>query len=83
MKKIIIIMFLILSFTESLYAQQQVKGIITEADTGETLSGVLVSIQGTEIKQVTGTNGEFNLSNLLTGLQILQLSLTGDRKSVV
>ena len=77
MKKIIIIMFLILSFTESLYAQQQVKGIITEADTGETLSGVLVSIQGTEIKQVTGTNGEFNLSNLLTGLQILQLSLTG------
>ena len=77
MRKKIIFIFLGLSMIGGLYAQQRVKGTVTEADSEKALSGVKVSIQGAEIGQLTGVYGEFVLNNVNQGAQVLQLSLDG------
>ena len=77
MRKKITFIFLGLSMIGGLYAQQRVKGTVTEADSEKALSGVIVSIQGSENKQLTGVYGEFVLNNVNQGAQVLQLSLEG------
>lgn len=77
MRKILLFMFLLFSFSNSFYAQQNVKGIVVSVDSEEALEGVSVSIKGTEITQETGVKGEFLLNNTPIGSQILQLSLNG------
>ncbi|MDP2089199.1 MAG: TonB-dependent receptor [Flavobacteriaceae bacterium] len=77
MKKTFIFLFLELAVLGSTYAQQKVKGTVIEADSEKALSGVLVSIQGTEIEQLTGIYGNFFLNNVKIGSQVLQLSFEG------
>ena len=60
-----------------IYAQQKVKGTVFDSASEKALSGVVVSIQGTEIEQLTGIYGEFVLNNVKTGPQVLKLSLEG------
>ncbi|MBS3993522.1 MAG: carboxypeptidase-like regulatory domain-containing protein [Bacteroidetes bacterium] len=79
MRKTFIFLFLLL-FTFSVqlsYAQQKVKGTVTDSATEKQLQGVKVSIQGTEIEQLTGIYGEFVLNNVPVGAQVVQLSFEG------
>jgi len=41
-----------------------INGVITDVDTNETLAGVLVTIEGTEIKTLTDLDGKFSFDGL-------------------
>lgn len=77
-KKIAILIsgFLILGFGNS-YAQQKIKGTVASSDSEKVLIGVSVSIQGTEIKQLSGDYGEFLLTNVSSGSQVVKFRLEG------
>jgi hypothetical protein len=79
MKKIIIFLFfwLFVINVSSIFAQQKVKGIVSDFKSEKTLIGVTVSIQSTKIVQLTGINGEFVLTSINFGFQVLQLSFDG------
>ena len=47
--------------------QTNITGVIKDAQTGETLAGVEVSIQGTDIKTYTNFDGEFSFDNIQPG----------------
>ena len=60
------------SFTTPKKAENQpiepsLTGVITDAQTGETLAGVEVSIEGTNLKTYTNFDGEFSFKNIKPG----------------
>ena len=65
------LMFTLLS--SAIFAQ--VKGVITDAATGEPLIGASVLVKGTAVGTVTGLDGDFSL-NAKEG-DVLQISYTG------
>jgi len=60
--KTLLIVPLLLGTFSSLYAQHQVSGTVTDAETGEALPGVSILVQGTESGTATGLDGTFNLN---------------------
>lgn len=64
MKRICLIFFVILGLLgNSLYAQERrVTGTVTDADTGATLPGVTVMVQGTNIGTITDSDGSYELT---------------------
>ncbi|RYY28641.1 MAG: TonB-dependent receptor [Sphingobacteriaceae bacterium] len=53
---------LLLFFVSSSFAQQAIKGTVTDATSGETLIGVSVLVKGTTTGTVTDVNGSFSIS---------------------
>ena len=63
MKKFSLLFITILQFTCFLYAQERpVKGIVTEADTGEPLIGVSVVVEGTTKGITTNLDGAYSIN---------------------
>ena len=64
MKRICLIFFVILGLLgNSLYAQERrVTGTVTDAETGATLPGVTVMVQGTTIGTITDIDGRYDLT---------------------
>lgn len=77
MRKKIIFLFLLILCFGVIYAQQKVKGTITNAETETPLSGVEVSVKSININQLTDAQGRFIFNNLKTGSYVLQLSFEG------
>jgi len=51
-----------------------INGVITDVDTDETLAGVLVTIEGTDIKTLTDLDGKFSFDGLDVGDYQLKVS---------
>jgi outer membrane receptor for ferrienterochelin and colicin len=67
--------FLIVSFTNNLYAQTgSIKGKLEDAETGETLIGATVLIQGTNKGAVTDVDGNYSLGGIAPGSYNLVIS---------
>ncbi|MFK8060404.1 MAG: carboxypeptidase-like regulatory domain-containing protein [Polaribacter sp.] len=77
MRKIVLSIFMMLFLVLGVNAQNIVKGIVSDADSEETLENVLVSVKSTSIKQTTGFDGSFTLKNLSNGSYILEIKLEG------
>ncbi len=77
MKRICLIFFVILGLLgNSLYAQERrVSGTVTDADTGATLPGVTVMVQGTTIGTITDIDGQYELT--VTPQNVLVFSSVG------
>lgn len=55
-------------------ATASISGIIADLETSETLAGVLVSIEGTDIETLTDLDGKFSFEGLQAGDYSLKLS---------
>ena len=77
MKRICLIFFVILGLLgNSLYAQERrVTGTVTDAETGATLPGVTVMVQGTTIGTITDIDGRYDLT--VTPQNVLVFSSVG------
>jgi TonB-linked SusC/RagA family outer membrane protein len=77
MKRICLIFFVILGLLgNSLYAQERrVSGTVTDAETGATLPGVTVMVQGTNIGTITDSDGGYELT--VTPDNVLVFSFIG------
>ena len=67
--------FLTVAFTHNLYAQtSSIKGKIEDAETGETLIGATVLIQGTNKGAITDIDGNYTLGSIAPGAYNLVIS---------
>lgn len=61
-KRLCLLISLCLSVTLGFAQNREVKGTVSDADTGEPLSGATIKIKGSEKNAVTGANGTFSIS---------------------
>jgi hypothetical protein len=65
-------------WSSSLYAQQgKISGVVTDAETGETLPGVNVIIDGTQKGTATNVDGYYTLLNMQPGTYVLNFTYIG------
>ena len=57
--------------------QGTVRGTVTDAQTGETIPGVNVALQGTQMGAATSPSGEFEISGVEPGTYTLQATFVG------
>ena len=79
MRKILISLLIGLIVSNVVLAQSlsAVTGTIIDSYTTKPIEGVLISIKGTAIKQLTDGNGNFNLQNVPVGEQLIQVQIEG------
>ncbi|HKJ07292.1 MAG TPA: carboxypeptidase-like regulatory domain-containing protein, partial [Flavobacteriaceae bacterium] len=79
MRKFLLSVFGVLAFAFSINAQtlSTVKGTVNDGDTTNKITNVTVKIQGTDIAQLTNLDGEFVLTNVPTGNQVVSISADG------
>jgi TonB-dependent starch-binding outer membrane protein SusC len=73
---------LLFAFTTNAYAQDVVRGTVTDAATGETMPGVNVVVEGTTVGTSTGLDGSYEL-NVPTLNEVLIFSFVGYQRLVV
>ena len=56
---------------------QQLKGVVIDKNTKETLIGAVISIEGTDVKAVTDVNGNFSFKRLKDGTYTLYIKYVG------
>lgn len=74
-KRVLILSFLILCYSISGFAQQIIKGRVTDSK-GESLPGATVIVKSSSIGTVTDANGNFSLTNTNSGA-VLVISFVG------
>lgn len=57
-------------------AQNSIKGVVVDGDSEKPLEGVVVTIENTEIRVLTNSNGVFIIDNLSNGDYMLKISFT-------
>jgi len=65
-KRIIFTLFMFV-FAVNTYAQNPLQGIVTDAETGESVIGCNILLQGTTIGTITGMDGEYAFKNIPNG----------------
>ena len=68
---------IILSLTSILFAQMTVSGTVTDASSGDALSGANVYIAGTDLGSATDADGKYNITNVNAGSYTLVISFLG------
>ncbi|HLO90710.1 MAG TPA: carboxypeptidase-like regulatory domain-containing protein [Lentimicrobium sp.] len=58
-------------------------GKVIDQKTGEALAGVLITVEGTELKTYSDLDGNFNISSLHPGTYSLVLSLISYKNSLI
>ena len=66
-----------LFFAGSAFAQTNVSGTVTDADTGEALPGASVIVEGTTMGAATDGNGRYAIGDLPSGTHTLTVSFVG------
>lgn len=78
MKRLLLLMMMMISFTVTLFAQRTVEGTVSDSKSGETLIGVAVMIKGTTTGTITGIDGKYRLvSDQLTAESVILYSYMG------
>ena len=62
MKKLLMLFSLLLSFTAAFAQTQTVKGVVTEASTGDPIIGATVMAKGTSVGTVTDIDGRYTIN---------------------
>ena len=62
--RILLLLLVVITISNSAYAQRKVSGKVINAVDGQTLPGVTVSVKGTSVVTVTDINGIFTINNL-------------------
>ncbi len=60
-----------------------ITGTVIDNNSGETLAGVLVTVEGTELQAYTDLDGQFSIEGITPGKYNLILSLISYKKSLV
>lgn len=60
-----------------------ITGTVIDNNSGETLAGVLVTVEGTEMQAYTDLDGQFSIEGMTPGKYNLILSLISYKKSLV
>ena len=63
--------------TQSAWAQQQITGSVTDAETGDALVSASIQIAGSDIAAVSGSDGSFELSGVPEGSHTLVIRYLG------
>ncbi len=79
----IVVSFIISSISINAAPSGKIKGIVTDATTGERLIGANVSVQGTSLGAATNMDGEYKVSNIQVGPQIVKFSYIGYKDTLV
>ena len=66
-----------LAFSSMTALAQQLKGVVTDKKTNETLVGAVVAVEGTDVKTVTDIDGAFTLEGLKDGTYTLYINYIG------
>ncbi len=74
MKRHLILLIFLVSFTSIGFGQGSIAGKITDSKTGEAIIGANVIIQGTVIGAATNIDGDFLINNVKEGTYTLQIS---------
>lgn len=86
MKKTILLVS-ILTMMNSSIAAHSISGIVRDATNGESMPGVSIRIQGTNIGTVTNIGGFYSIQNLSKGRYVLRFSVIGyesvEKKSII
>lgn len=77
MKQLITLLFFGITTLFNISAQNTVKGVISKRNSEGLLQGVLVSVRGTEVSQITGADGTFTLNNVPNGKQLIVIKKSG------
>ncbi len=64
-------------FATNAQSQGVVKGNVSDGDSTNSISGVAITVEGTTIKQVTDESGNFIVSNVPTGSQLVKIQVEG------
>ena len=64
-------------------ATATVSGTVLDINSGETLAGVAVSVEGTDLKVYTDLDGNFTIDNLAPGTYNLILSMISYKNSLI
>jgi outer membrane receptor for ferrienterochelin and colicins len=75
--KRLVVLIAVLFFTGSVCAQNTFKALIKDAKTNQSIPGVTVKVQGTNIASVSGTDGLVLLNHIPSGKQFIQFSYPG------
>jgi len=65
-KKFLISFLLVICVVQA-FGQNSIQGVVTDAETGESIIGCNILLQGTSIGTITGMNGEYTLKNIPNG----------------
>ena len=79
MKKTVFLLLISMCFSSTIYAQLTgtVKGKVVDSETQASLINVSVTVSNTDITQQTDANGNFTLTNVPVGNQLIQISFKG------
>lgn len=69
--------------TNTPVATASVSGKVLDINSGETLAGVVVSVEGTDLKVYTDLDGNFTINGIEPGTYNLILSMISYKKSLV
>ena len=61
----------------------KVEGVVRDADTGQPLAGVQVVVEGTQLGNVTNSDGYYFILNVSPGRQGITFSYTGYQKTTI
>ena len=73
----LLLFFMSIILTGALFAQGQITGKIVDEETGEPLPGANALIKGTTMGSITDFDGNFTISNVPTGSQVVIISYVG------
>ncbi len=71
------IITLLCFFSYTGFAQRSIGGIVTDAETKETLVGASIVVRGTNLTAVTDLNGAFNFNNVPESVKFIEISFIG------
>jgi TonB-dependent receptor len=81
-KKLTLLIVFVTLFWISIEAQNVISGIVTDAETGESVIGCNVSLQGTTLGNVTDLDGKFEIKNVTPGTYNIVFSFISYDKQV-
>jgi outer membrane receptor protein involved in Fe transport len=77
LKSLLTALFLICTSTVVIAQTGGIKGVITDAETGETLIGVNILISGTSFGAATGLDGDYEIDNIRPGDYTVRITYIG------
>ena len=80
--KLLIVLIIFLLPLSTFAVNGKIVGKITDSETGDTLPGTNISIEGTNIGTATDNNGKFNLSDIPPGTYNLRVTFIGYEPTV-
>jgi TonB-dependent receptor len=82
MNKRFLLLYLIVFFASGLFASGTISGIVKDAETGESIIGCNILLQGTSLGNVTDLDGKFEIKNVPNGTYNIVFSFISYEKFI-